>query len=422
MPSTEIATANTTAVAPGGGGALSLSPQQTAWTPEQLAVVKQLGLEGASEGELKLFLHVCQQTGLDPFAKQIYGIMRNQYNSQTRRSEPKLTIQTGIDGFRLVASRRDRNTGAPSQYEGRVGPLWCGRDGIWTDVWTEPGHPYAAKVGVYKTGFRDALWAICHYTEYVQTKADGTPVPMWERMPANQLAKCAEAAALRGAFPQDLSGVYAPEEMGHVAAQSLANRTVDAAPMRSDEEQEQWDAMAAAEKALDAEALGALYKAAAKVKNDALVAAISAAGFRVKRALVEKAEREAEAGPAVSEVVDAEVVPDQVPAAAQEPVQQAPEPAPAVQQEPVSTAADVNLITRSGVAGLSTLFGKIGAETPDKKRRFIKEHLGIDIESLTVLTVGQANLVIEAINKVADSRKRTAEEPEDVPFPTDEPE
>jgi recombination protein RecT len=121
------------------------------------------------------------------------------------------------------------------------------------------------------------------------------------------------------------------------------------------------------------------------------------------------------------EVVDAEVVSDQVPAAAQEPVQQAPEPVPPAQQEPVSTAADGGLITRSGVAGLSTLFGKIGAETPDKKRRFIKENLGIDIESLTVLTVGQANLVIEAINKVANGRKRAAEEPEDVPLP-DEPE
>jgi recombination protein RecT len=117
------------------------------------------------------------------------------------------------------------------------------------------------------------------------------------------------------------------------------------------------------------------------------------------------------------EVIEGEVVEEP-----STPVQQAPEPAPAVQQEPVSTAADGGLITRSGVAGLSTLFGKIGAETPDKKRRFIKEHLGIDIESLTVLTVGQANLVIEAINKVADSRKRTAEEPEDVPLPTDEPE
>lgn len=279
-------------------GALALRADQTNWSPEQLAVVRQIGMEGASPEELKVFLHVCQRTGLDPFARQIYGIMRESWDPIARKKTPKLTIQTGIDGFRLIGQRPDRVTGKPSGFEGRVGPQWCGDDGHWRDVWISDKPPVAARCGIWKAGYREPIWAVAHYREYVQLTSQQEPVAMWKRMPANQLAKCAEAAAYRGAFPQDLSGIYAPEEMGAADVADAAARTVDAdpsTPVEKDPAELQIAGMvqSLADQAADTsdvktlssikQALIVAHGEAAQKGFDQLVAHIAATGSRVTR-------------------------------------------------------------------------------------------------------------------------------------------
>ncbi|MET9467396.1 recombinase RecT [Streptomyces sp. NPDC006544] len=183
--STELTTA---------GGSLAIRPEQTVWTAEQAAVLRQSGIsEEATNAELAGFLHLCQRTGLDPFSRQIYLIGRK----DRRAGRTVFTPQTGIDGYRVIAQRVTAQMGGSYGYEDT---LWCDKSGNWRDVWLDDAPPAAVKVTVIRNGARFS--AVARFSEYVQAK-----------MPAGQIAKCGEALALRKAFPHDLAGVYTAEEM-----------------------------------------------------------------------------------------------------------------------------------------------------------------------------------------------------------------
>lgn len=182
-----------------GGSSLTLTTEQEFWTDRQLAGLRQLGVQNAAPGDLAVFMHVAQRTGLDPFARQIYMIER----------QGKQTIQTGIDGFRLVARRAVDAAGESLSISGGE---WCGPDGAWQDVWLSDAPPAAARVTVRRGGHE--FVGVALFREYAQTKRDGNLMAQWATRPAGMIAKCAEALALRKAFPMDLAGVYTDDEVG----------------------------------------------------------------------------------------------------------------------------------------------------------------------------------------------------------------
>lgn len=155
---------------------------------DEIDLIKNVIAKGATDDELKLFLHQCRRTGLDPLAKQIYFQKRR--NNKTGKET--MTIITAIDGHRLVADR----TG-----------LYAGND---DPVFDNESEPNKATVTVYKIvgGIRCPFTATARWDEYVPYDDF-----MWKKMPCHMLGKCAEGLALRKAFPAELSGLYTDTEM-----------------------------------------------------------------------------------------------------------------------------------------------------------------------------------------------------------------
>ena len=183
----------------GHTGALAISADQVQWTTMQEAALNQLGLKNAPNGDRLVFLHVAQRTGLDPFAKQIHMIERG----------GKWGIQTGIDGFRVMRARAEREAGV----RGILGQaVYVDADGSECKRWFKSTPPVGCEitytvreltaVGTIDTPYTSYL----RFTEYAQYFS-GKLGPKWASSPAHMLEKCTEADVYRKAFPQDFSGI-----------------------------------------------------------------------------------------------------------------------------------------------------------------------------------------------------------------------
>lgn len=174
--------------------ALSVAPTEVAaFTKEQLSLIKDTVAreQKLTDDEFRLFIYAAQRQGLDPLARQIYAVKR----------KGKMVLQTAIDGYRLIAQR----TG---EYAGNDDPVFA----------EVSGKPVKATVTVRRIVNGDccAFSASARWDEYCPVKGQDF---MWQKMPYVMLGKCAEALALRKAFPAELSGTYVDAEMDQAGRQ-----------------------------------------------------------------------------------------------------------------------------------------------------------------------------------------------------------
>lgn len=164
-----------------------------------------------------LALSYCKARNLDPFKKNIHIVPI--WNSQLKKMVD--TIWPGIGELRTTAFRT-------RQYAGR-GDTVFGEDVTEKIGSANITYPAWAQVTLYRMvdGERVAFAGPRVYWKETYSTAkrdDPTPNSMWLRRPRGQLDKCAEAAALRAAFPEELGDERTDDEIGVLSDQQLNSK------------------------------------------------------------------------------------------------------------------------------------------------------------------------------------------------------
>lgn len=198
-----------------------LKPKQVAVVSvdaEAIQVMKDTIFKGFTDPEVRFSIEVVKKTGLDPLTRQIHFIKRK----DRKTGKETISIQTGIDGFRLQAQRTNA-------YAGSDEPVF---------EFNDRNELVKATVTVYKIvqGIRCPFTASATWDEF----CPGPPNDfMWKQKPRTMLGKCAEAQALRKAFPAELGNMYVQEEMASADAPPVVSTVAEKATQILDAEESQ---------------------------------------------------------------------------------------------------------------------------------------------------------------------------------------
>lgn len=183
---------------------------------------------GASDASIDMVLSYCQAAGLDPMTKPVHIVpMKVKIGENPDGSAVngmRDVVMPGIGLYRINASRTGQYAGCS---EPEFGPT-CTMESV-RDVWSDgPNgrrqktqkafqlhYPEWCRVTVRKLlGSQVVEFSAKEYwLENYASKSDGSPNAMWEKRAFGQLAKCAEAQALRKAFPEAVGSQPTAEEM-----------------------------------------------------------------------------------------------------------------------------------------------------------------------------------------------------------------
>ena len=201
--------------------------------------------------EFDQFIHICNAVNLDPLRRQIYAFVFGKDDPAKRR----MSVVTAIDGYRAIAERtkcyRPDEKAPRIEYSEEAkcpskNPLGIVRaevtvfkfsHGEWHPVTAEAyWDEYAPIIEGGEGGFEwvdtGQFYPKDHPTKAGKPKRKKVPIgdvvecldplkPNWRKMGRVMIAKCAEAQALRRAWPDDFAGLEVDEEVDRRASIEL---------------------------------------------------------------------------------------------------------------------------------------------------------------------------------------------------------
>ena len=218
----------------------SFSPR---FTGRQLDMIRHTVAKHCSPDEFNLFIAAAQRAGLDPIRRQISALVFHPKTPEKRR----IAILTGIDGLRAIAARsgryrpdeREPQIGYLAELKGPTNPLGIEKARVRIFLRDADGGDWRPVAGV---AYWDEFAPITEvWAEDPQTgrrrptgQQELDPASPWARMGRVMIAKCAEAQALRKAFPEDLSGLYETSELDQArAADPCPTELIEAAAVQA---------------------------------------------------------------------------------------------------------------------------------------------------------------------------------------------
>ena len=158
--------------------------------------------EKVTEEEVMMFLNLCKYQRLNPFIREAYLV---KYSDNQPAS-----MVVGKDTLLKRAARNPHFDGLTAgvivrkgdQITQRIGSLVLDDEDL-VGGWAK----------VYRKDWKAPVEVTVSLREYKKTLPDGRPMANWSSMPATMIRKVALAQALREAFPEDFSQLYAAEEM-----------------------------------------------------------------------------------------------------------------------------------------------------------------------------------------------------------------